>query len=62
MTLAKELHDTSKKQHKSLCYRVLTKDMELSSPVHMQQCIAFTGEVAEAAAKTVVRELAPPSA
>ncbi|MGD0154092.1 MAG: C-GCAxxG-C-C family protein [Thermacetogeniaceae bacterium] len=59
MVLAKELHDTFKKQHKSLCCRVLTKDMELGSPVHMQQCIAFTGEVAEAAAKIIVRELAP---
>lgn len=62
MELAKELHDTFKKQHRSLCCRVLTKDMELGSPVHMQQCIAFTGEVAEAAAKIIVRELAPASA
>jgi C_GCAxxG_C_C family probable redox protein len=61
MELAKELHDTFKKQHKSLCCRVLTRDMELGSPVHMQRCIAFTGEVAEAAAKIIVRELAPAS-
>jgi len=58
MELAKELHDTFKKQHKSMCCRVLTKDMELGSPVHMEQCIAFTGEVAEEAAKIILRELA----
>lgn len=57
MELAKELHDTFKKQHKSMCCRVLTKDMELGSPVHMEQCIAFTGEVAEEAAKIILREL-----
>ena len=62
MELAKELHDTFKKSHKSLCCRVLTKDMELGSPVHMEQCIAFTGEVAAEVAKIIVRELAPTSA
>jgi C_GCAxxG_C_C family probable redox protein len=58
MRLATELHDTFKRRHKSLCCRILTKDMVLGSPVHMEQCIAFTGEVAEEAAKIIVRELA----
>ncbi|NPV92332.1 MAG: C-GCAxxG-C-C family protein [Firmicutes bacterium] len=58
MELAKELHDTFKGRHKHVCCRILTKDMELGSPVHMKQCIAFTGEVAEETAKIIVRELA----
>jgi uncharacterized membrane protein YukC len=31
--------------------------MTLGSPKHMEQCIHFTGEVAEEAAKLIVREL-----
>lgn len=57
MELAKELHDIFKSRHKHLCCRILTKDMELGTPVHMEQCIAFTGEVAGEAAKIIVREL-----
>ncbi|NPV89514.1 MAG: C-GCAxxG-C-C family protein [Firmicutes bacterium] len=56
MDLAKELHDTFKSRHKHLCCRILTKDMELGSPTHMEQCISFTGEVAEEAAKIIIRE------
>lgn len=58
MKLAKELHDIFQKRHRSLCCRVLTKGMELGSPVHMKQCISFTGEVAEETAKIINRELA----
>lgn len=57
MELSKELHDIFKNRHKVLCCRVLTKGMTLGSPVHMEQCIRFTGEVAEEAAKIIVREL-----
>lgn len=57
MALSKELHDIFKDRHKCLCCRVLTKDMTLGSPEHMEQCISFTGEVAEEAAKIIVREL-----
>jgi len=57
MALSKELHDIFKGRHNSLCCRVLTKDMTLGSPKHMEQCISFTGEVAEEAAKIIVREL-----
>lgn len=56
MGLAKELHDHFLKQHKCLCCRVLTKDMLLGSSAHMEQCIAFTGEVAEVVAKMIIRE------
>jgi C_GCAxxG_C_C family probable redox protein len=58
MARAKELHDLFKERHKSTCCRVLTKGMELGSPVHMEQCIALTGEVAEETARMIVRELA----
>ncbi|MCF4015863.1 C-GCAxxG-C-C family protein [Clostridium sporogenes] len=54
MELSKKLHDDFKKEHKSLCCRFLTKDMELDSKEHMDQCIAFTGEVAERVARIIV--------
>ncbi|MEN6412801.1 MAG: C-GCAxxG-C-C family protein [Veillonellales bacterium] len=57
MQLAKELHDAFRQRHKCLCCRVLTKGMELGSQKHMEQCISFTGEVAEEAAKIILREL-----
>lgn len=57
MALANELHDTFRKRHRALCCRVLTKDMKLGSSEHMEQCISFTGEVAEEVAKMIVREL-----
>ena len=57
MALSNELHKTFQNKHKSLCCRVLTKGMTLGSPEHMQQCIAFTGEVAYETAKLIVREL-----
>jgi C_GCAxxG_C_C family probable redox protein len=57
MALAKELHDLFKERHKNLCCRVLTKGMTLGSPEHMNQCISFTGEVAEETAKIIAREL-----
>lgn len=56
MALSKELHDTFRKLHKTLCCRALTKGMELGSDIHMEQCISFTGEVAEKVAKIIVRE------
>jgi len=57
MALSKELHDVFKDRHKCLCCRILTKDMTLGSPEHMEQCISFTGEVAQEAAKIIAREL-----
>ncbi|MDF2484571.1 MAG: GCAxxG family protein, partial [Herbinix sp.] len=45
MELSKELHDLFRTRHKTLCCRVLTKNMTLGSPEHMEQCINFTGEV-----------------
>jgi C_GCAxxG_C_C family probable redox protein len=56
MALAKELHDNFKSRHKSTCCRVLTKGMEKGSQEHMNQCVAFTGEVAAETAKIILRE------
>ncbi|PKM56976.1 MAG: hypothetical protein CVU98_08475 [Firmicutes bacterium HGW-Firmicutes-3] len=58
MKLANELHETFRKKHKTLCCRVLTKGMRLGSRKHMDQCISFTGEVAEEVAKIIIRESA----
>jgi C_GCAxxG_C_C family probable redox protein len=61
MALSHELHDRFRERHGCLCCRILTKDMVLGSPAHMQQCVAFTGEVAEKTAKIILRELDTPS-
>jgi hypothetical protein len=42
---------------KALCCRILTKGITLGSPKHMEQCIHFTGEMAEEAEKLIVRAL-----
>lgn len=57
MALAKELHDHFTSQHKSTCCRVLTRGMKLGSPVHMEQCISITGEIAEKTTELIEREL-----
>ena len=57
MELANELHNEFQNNHKSLCCRVLTRGMELGSSEHMEQCISFTGEVAEQVARMIIREL-----
>ena len=54
--LSRELHNTFIRRHGCLCCRTLTLGMTLKSPEHMQQCIAFTGEVAEETAKIILRE------
>ncbi len=57
MELSKEVHDIFRDKNKTLCCRILTKDMKLGSKIHMEQCIRFTGEMAEAAARIIAREL-----
>lgn len=57
MKLSAELHNKFKDKHKSACCRVLTKNLESGSSEHMQQCISFTGEVAEETAKIIIREM-----
>lgn len=54
--LAYELQDDFKKNHKVLCCSVLTKGMDMASGEHKDQCVSFTGEVAENAARIILRE------
>jgi C_GCAxxG_C_C family probable redox protein len=56
MELARELHDIFRKRHKSLCCRTLTKFMIMGSRKQLEQCISFTGEVAEETARIIIRE------
>jgi len=56
--LSRELHSFFIRKHSCLCCRTLTHGMVLKSPEHMQQCVAFTGEVAEEVAKIILRETA----
>lgn len=56
LELAYELQEDFKKNHKLLCCSVLTKGMDMASGEHKAQCVAFTGEVAENAARIIVRE------
>lgn len=55
---AKELHDYFKQASgkNSLCCRVLTKEFDMGKGEHKEQCIAFTGMVAEKVAQIVIRE------
>jgi C_GCAxxG_C_C family probable redox protein len=57
MALSKELHDGFTGNHKAACCKILTRGMEMGSPVHMEQCISFTGEVAAKTAEIIGREL-----
>jgi C_GCAxxG_C_C family probable redox protein len=57
MALSKELYDTFTGNHKVACGKILTKGMELGSPVHIEQCISFTGEIAAKTAEIIAREL-----
>ena len=57
MELSKELHDIFQKNHKCLCCRVLTRGMDKSQREHIDQCVAFTGEIAYETAKIIQREL-----
>lgn len=57
MKLSKELHDFFRGKNKSICCRVLTKGLTLGEKKHMDQCVFFTGQVAEHTAKIICREL-----
>ena len=51
MELSAKLYQIFCERHKVSCCKVLTRGMEKGSPEHMEQCIAFTGEMAYEAAK-----------
>lgn len=57
MKLSKELHDSFQTRNKFLCCRRLTKGMTLGSREHMNQCIEFTGDVAEVVCRIILREM-----
>jgi C_GCAxxG_C_C family probable redox protein len=57
LQLANELQESFKSNHKVLCCKVLTHGMDMGSGEHKEQCIAFTGEIAEKTAQIIVREL-----
>ena len=53
MELSAKLYQIFCERHKVSCSKVLTRGMEKGSPEHMEQCIAFTGEMAYEAAKII---------
>lgn len=57
LALANELQEEFKKNHKVLCCHIHTKGMDMASGEHKDQCVGFTGEVAEIASNIIVREL-----
>ncbi|MBU5676046.1 C-GCAxxG-C-C family protein [Alkaliphilus sp. MSJ-5] len=57
LALANELQESFKSNHKVLCCKVLTHGMDMGSGEHKEQCISFTGEIAEKAAEIIAREL-----
>ncbi|PKN77239.1 MAG: hypothetical protein CVU52_01265 [Deltaproteobacteria bacterium HGW-Deltaproteobacteria-10] len=56
MNLSRELHDIFKRRHKYLCCRTLNRYMIMGSSRQMKQCIAFTGQMAQEAARIIIRE------
>jgi len=57
LALANELQESFKNNHKVLCCKILTHGMDMASGEHKEQCISFTGEIAEKAAEIIAREL-----
>ncbi|MGL5439212.1 MAG: C-GCAxxG-C-C family protein [Filifactoraceae bacterium] len=57
LELANELQKKFKDNHKVLCCSILTKGFDMASGEHKNQCVSFTGEMAENLAEIVVREL-----
>lgn len=55
ITASKELHDWFKGKHKSLCCRVLVKNLKFNSPERKEHCINITGDVAEKTAKLIIK-------
>lgn len=57
LELANELQQSFKDNHKVLCCKILTHGMDMAAKEHKDQCVLFTGEVAEKAAEIIAREL-----
>lgn len=56
LKLANELQESFRKNHGCLCCHVHTRGMDMASGEHKNQCISFTGEIAEKAAEIIARE------
>ncbi len=56
MAVSNQLHNLFIKRNRITCCRVLTRGMTKGSPEHMQQCIRFTGEVAEDVMRLIAQE------
>ncbi len=61
MKYARELHDRFRKENKSVCCRVLTKNMLADSPEHQKQCAELTSEVVKIVIEIILRETKSPS-
>lgn len=57
LDLVYELQEEFRKNHKVLCCKILTHGMDMAAKEHKDQCVSFTGEVAEIAARIISREL-----
>lgn len=56
LELANELQQHFKDKNKVLCCSILTKGMDMGSGEHKEQCIRFTGEMAEKVSEIIIRE------
>lgn len=58
LELSKELHDYFKEANgkNALCCRILTKEFDMGKGEHKEQCIRYTGLVAEKVARIIIRE------
>lgn len=59
LELSKELHDYFKEANgkNALCCRILTHEFDMGKGEHKEQCIKFTGIVAEKVALMIIREM-----
>ncbi len=58
LEVSKELHDYFKEASgkNALCCRILTQEFDMKKGEHKEQCVKFTGLVAEKVAEIVIRE------
>ena len=47
LELANELQRSFKENNKVMYCKILTKNMEIGSDMHIKQCMEFTGEIAK---------------
>lgn len=57
MQLSRELYRRFIKRNRCSCCKILTKNMTKGSPIHMEQCVRFTGEVAQDCVEIIEQNL-----